>query len=230
MSGVGSTISSVLFDLDNTLVDRAAGFERFCRELYRTSGVMERTHSEDAAVALIIEWDESGIPPVPTLLERIMEVWPGVFGDLDQAVAVFLEILPRMVLLDPRTRNMLEDLSDQGVACGIVTNGGTPMQQAKIEESGLQGLVVSYTISQAAGVSKPDAAIFAQALQSIGGRVETTLFVGDNPEHDIVGASAVGMRTAWMHLGRQWSLTDVTPEYTLDNVWQVRDIVLGSPG
>ena len=227
MSGAGPGISSVLFDLDNTLLDRVAGFERFCRELYRTGGVMGRTHSEDGAVALMVEWDRSGIPPVPTLLERIMGVWPGVFQDLDQAVAVFLEVLPRMMLLDPRTRNMLEDLSEQGIACGIVTNGGTPMQQAKIEESGLQGLVASYTISQAVGVSKPDSAIFAIALQAIGARASTTLFVGDNPEADIVGAAAVGMRTAWMRLRRQWPLTDVTPDYTLDEVWQVRDIALG---
>ena len=228
MSGAGSGVSSVLFDLDNTLLDRTAGFERFCRELYRTGGSMERTHSEDEAVALMIEWDQSGIAPIPTLLERIMDNWPGVFRDLDQAVVVYLEMLPRMVLLDPRTRNMLEDLSDQGIACGIVTNGGTPMQQAKIEESGLQGLVASFTISQAVGVSKPDSAIFALALQAIGARARTTLFVGDSPEHDIAGADAAGMQTAWMRLGRQWSLDDVTPDYTLDHVWQVRDIVLRS--
>ena len=108
-----------------------------------------------------------------------------------------------------------------------MTNGGTPMQQAKIEESGLQGLVASFTISQAVGVSKPDSAIFALALQAIGARARTTLFVGDSPEHDIAGADAAGMQTAWMSLGRQWSLDDVTPDYTLDHVWQVRDIVLG---
>ena len=227
MSGDGSGISWVLFDLDNTLLDRAAGFERLCREIYRTGGVMERTHSEDEAVALMIEWDRSGIPPVPTLLERITDTWPGVFRDLDQAIAVYLEMLPRMVLMDPRTRNMLEDFSDQGIACGIVTNGGTLMQKAKIEESGLQGLVASFTISQTVGASKPDSAIFALALQAIGARAKTTLFVGDNPELDIAGANAVGMRTAWIRLGREWPLADVTPDYTLDHVWQVRDIVLG---
>ena len=226
-SGAGSGISRVLFDLDNTLLDRAAGFERLCRELFRTGGAMERTHSEDAAVALMIEWDQSGIPLIPTLLERITDTWPDLFRDLDQAVAVFLEMLPRMVFLDPRTRNMLEDFSDQGIACGIVTNGGTLMQRAKIEESGLQELVASFTISQDVGVAKPDPAIFAHALKTIGARAGTTLFVGDNPEHDVAGAKAVGMRTAWLGLGRQWPLANVTPDYTLDHVWQVRDLVLG---
>ena len=226
-SANGSGISRVLFDLDNTLLDRTAGFERFCRELYRTDGVMDRTHSEDEAVALMIGWDQSGIPLIPTLLERITDTWHGVFRDLDQAIAVSLEMLPRMVIVDPRTRNMLEDFSDQGIACGIVTNGGTTMQKAKIEESGLQGLVSSYTISQTVGVSKPDPAIFELALQAIGATARTTLFVGDSPELDIAGAVAVGMRTAWMRLGRQWTLADVTPDYTLEHVWQVRDIVLG---
>jgi putative hydrolase of the HAD superfamily len=122
---------------------------------------------------------------------------------------------------------MLEDFSDQGIACGIVTNGGTLMQRAKIEESGLQELVASFTISQDVGVAKPDPAIFAHALKTIGARAGTTLFVGDNPEHDVAGAKAVGMRTAWLGLGRQWPLANVTPDYTLDHVWQVRDLVLG---
>ena len=38
--------SAVLFDLDNTLLDREAGFELFCRELYRTNPVMSQSHSE----------------------------------------------------------------------------------------------------------------------------------------------------------------------------------------
>ena len=227
MNGDGSGISAVLFDLDNTLLDRVAAFERFCRELYRTGGVMGRTHSEDEAVAMMVEWDRSGIPPAPALLERIMGTWPGVFRDLDQAVSVFLEMLPRIVILQPRTRNMLDDLSDRGVASGIVTNGGATMQRAKIEEPGLEALVASFTISQAAGASKPEPAIFALALQAIGAWARTTLFVGDNPELDIAGAAAVGMRTAWMSLGRQWPLASVTPDHTLDHVWQVRDIVLG---
>ena len=43
-------IASVLFDLDNTLLDRNLGFESFCRELYHTSGAMSDTHTSPSGL------------------------------------------------------------------------------------------------------------------------------------------------------------------------------------
>lgn len=219
--------SAVLFDLDNTLLDRETGFERFCQELYRTSAPMSLTHSEEDAVALLKSWDEGGMASTATLWEQVIDQWPGVFKDVDQAMAVFLEMYPAMLVLDPRTRNMLEDFSDMGIRCGIVTNGGESMQTAKIEESGLVGLVDSYTISGSLGVSKPDPMIFRAALDSIRAVPDRTLFVGDNPDHDIVGAKGAGMKAGWMSLGRSWLLQETRPEYVLENVWDARTIALG---
>ena len=219
--------SFVLFDLDNTLLDRESGFDSFCRELYRTSGAMSGTHTEDDAVALMKNWDESGYISTPAVWEKVIGQWPGVFRDIEQAMTVFLETFPAMLVLDPRTRNMLEDFSDRGVRCGIVTNGGTPMQAAKIEESGLVALVDSYIISGSLGISKPDPRIFHTALESIRAVAGRTLFVGDNAEHDIVGAQSVGMKGAWMTLDRAWPVAGAEPDFVLENIWDVRRLVFG---
>ena len=219
--------SFVLFDLDNTLLDRESGFDNFCRELYRTSGAMSETHTEEEAVALINSWDLGGYVSTPAVWEKVIDQWPGVFKDIEQAMAVFLEMFPALLILDPRTRNMLEDFSDRGVRCGIVTNGGTPMQTAKIEETGLVALVDSYIISGSLGVSKPDPRIFETALESISAEAGRTLFVGDNAEHDIVGAQSVGMKGAWMSLDRTWPVAGAEPDFVLENIWDVRKLVFG---
>ena len=222
--------SAVLFDLDNTLLDREAGFELFCRELYRTNPVMSQSHSEEDAIALLHSWDQAGLASTPLVWETAINQWPGIFKDIDQAMIVFLEMFPALLVLDPRTRNMLEDFSDRGVRTGIVTNGGTPMQTAKIEESGLVALVDSYMISGSLGVRKPDPVIFQAALESIGAVARRTLFVGDNAEHDIVGASDVGMKGAWMSLSRPWPVEGTEPDFVLENVWDVRQLVFGEGG
>ena len=219
-------ISSVLFDLDDTLLDRTAGFESFCRELYHTSGAMSDTHSEGEAVELMLDWDSKGMGSREEFFKNILGLWPGVFRDLQQAMQVFIESYPRLLVLDPQTRALLEDLQDADIPTGIVTNGGTIMQSNKIRESGLEGLVGAIVISEEAGVAKPDPRIFEKALSQIHASPASTLFVGDNPEADILGASDMGMPTAWLRNGQEWHFEQGKPDYVFDHAYEIREIVL----
>lgn len=219
-------IASVLFDLDNTLLDRTAGFESFCRELYHTSGVMNDTHTERDAVDLMLDWDAQGMRSREDFFKNVLQEWPGVFRDLQQAMQVFVESYPRLLVLEPQTRALLEDLQDAALPTGIVTNGGTIMQSNKIRESGLGGLVGTIVISEEAGVSKPDPRIFEKALSQIQASPASTLFVGDNPEADIIGAKDMGMPTAWLHNGQEWPFEQRKPDYVYGHAYEIRGIVL----
>ena len=218
-------ITSVLFDLDNTLLDRSAGFESFCRELYHTSVVMSDTHTEREAVELMLDWDAQGMRSREDFFKNVLGQWPGVFRDLHQAMQVFIESYPRLMVLEPQIRALLEDLQDANLPTGIVTNGGAIMQSNKIRESGLEGLVGTVVISEEAGVSKPDPRIFEQALSQIQSSPSSTLFVGDNPEADILGAKGIGMPTAWVHTGQEWALEQRMPDYVVGHAYEIRDIV-----
>lgn len=53
---------------------------------------------------------------------------------------------------------------------------------------------------------KPHGAIFKQALQQIGVSPEQCLHIGDHPEHDMLGAYDMGMKTCWLKDGtREWN-------------------------
>lgn len=219
-------ISSVLFDLDDTLLDRNLGFESFCRELYHTSGAMSDTHSEREAVELMLDWDSKGMGSRENLFKNILSQWPGVFRDLQQAMQVFIESYPRLLVLEPQNRALLEDLQDADFPTGIVTNGGTIMQSNKIRESGLDGLVGTIVISEEAGVAKPDPRIFEKALSQLQASPASTLFVGDNPEADILGAKDMGMPTVWLHNGQEWPFEQRKPDYVFEHAYEIREIVL----
>ncbi len=220
------TIRFVLFDLDDTLLERGAGFARFCRELYHTSGVMTDTHTEDEAVALMVELDAGGMRPRQEFFQEVIRQWPGVFRDVPQAIEVYLSSYPEMLILAPLTRALLEDIQEAGLRAAIVTNGGLAMQSRKIEASGLRGLVDAVVISEELGVAKPDPRIFEHAMAGIDAVAADSLFVGDNPEADILGAMGVGMRSAWLRRGREWGYDDQRPDYILDDVAAVRELVL----
>ena len=220
-------IESVLFDLDNTLIDRNGAFRRFCVDLYRSNDAIRRVSTEDEAADLMVEFDQDGICDRHQLFEQVISKWPGSFEDEEEAVELYTRQYPTLISLAPRTRRLLEDLRSRGVQCGVVTNGGSEMQWTKVNSSGLVALVDAVVVSGDLEVRKPDPRIFELALGKIGARAESTLFVGDNPVADILGASAVGMTSAWIRLGREWPFADQPPDYALNHVSEAREIVFG---
>ena len=228
--GEPGAIQHILFDLDNTLLDGEAGFIRFFRELYHTGGHMRRTHTEEEAIALMVTYDSrhvGGGNRLNGLFSDIMNQWPGVFQDLEEAMQVYLTTIPRMLILDPPTRELLEDLQEKGIPSAIVTNGRAILQANKIHESGLDGLVQAFVISEELGIAKPDRRIFERALEQIEASPLTTMFVGDDIKEDILGAKCLGMQTAWVHRGRQWPHEGQNPDHVVGHVSEIRDIVFG---
>lgn len=54
-------------------------------------------------------------------------------------------------------------------------------------------------LAEDVGASKPAPDMFEAALAATGVTPEQVLHVGDNPEHDVLGALEVGMRTVWVN-------------------------------
>jgi putative hydrolase of the HAD superfamily len=96
-----------------------------------------------------------------------------------------------------------------------VTNGRADGQQAKVQEMGLRDAVDVVITSGGIGFKKPDPRIFHAAVSALGVAASETLFVGDNPQSDVVGPAKVEMRTAWLANGREWLLPDVRPDCIL---------------
>ena len=166
-----------------------------------------------------------GYAPIPEIYEEMLEVWLGSFSSLDAAVEAHFAMMPEVVGLHPNTEAMLKRFRDEGIPVGVVTNGGTETQWGKLRKTGIADLVTACVVSQEFGAWKPDPAIFNHALHLIGADAESTLFVGDNSEHDILGAIGVGMRTAWMSLDREWEIESAYPDYILNAVWEAEGLV-----
>ncbi|MEX2543246.1 MAG: HAD family hydrolase, partial [Trueperaceae bacterium] len=72
------------------------------------------------------------------------------------------------------------------------------------EATGIAEYFDSILISGNLGFAKPDPRIFSLAADSLGVSSRECIFVGDNPERDIVGAGRSGMRTVWISHGIRW--------------------------
>lgn len=235
MKNVQPPVKAVLFDLDDTLLSRKSAFARYCADLYHSNEAMQQFHTEDEAISLLLSWDFNSADTLnfrgqgsrsrQDFFADVISQWPTIFDNVSHAVEMFEETMPRMLTLEPQTRQLLENLHRDRIPTCIVTNGGSTMQAAKIINTGLDSLVDAYVISEDAGAWKPDKAIFEKALSLIEADPSTTMFIGDNPEADILGAKGLGMRTAWMRLNRSWPYQSQKPDFIFENVWDLGDII-----
>lgn len=81
---------------------------------------------------------------------------------------------------------------------GLVSNGRTKGQIAKINACGISEFFSSICISESVGCKKPDAAIFQTCLDELSVQSNEAVFVGDNPIVDIEPAKKLGMFAVWV--------------------------------
>ena len=217
-------IKSVLFDLDNTLIDRSEAFQRLFEHWHQTLPSLDRPADREAFVSRMARRG-NGYEPIPDIYQDVLDEWPGSFSSLDSAVETHFKTMPKVVALHPETEAMLRRLRSHGVPVGVVTNGSSKTQWGKLRNTGIAALVETCVVSEDFGTRKPDPAIFRHALGLIGAEAESTLFVGDNVEHDIIGAFRANMQTAWVSLGRAWDPKLPYPDYVINEVWEVERLV-----
>ena len=133
---------------------------------------------------------------------------------------------PEAFTLEESTKQLLQTLADSNTPWGIVTNG-SPLQSDVIRAMGLDRLTKSIFVSSIIRLRKPDKAIFELAASSVspGTELNNILFVGDNPIADIEGATAAGMKTAWVSRGVDWWGRGHNPGDTIENVWELSRLI-----
>ena len=191
-------LKAILFDLDDTLYD----FRSYWRERFRLAlGLVKarHVHLDPEALALV------------ALSERVfIEHWPDFLrrqGIDDEALiaethAVFRqEWFERMALAEDAAPTLMALRPHYKL--GLITNGPSAIQRAKIERFGLAEYLDVLIVSGEVGVAKPDPAIFRLALERLGVEPAEALFVGDSPEYDLRGAEAAGMLFVWMNPGAE---------------------------
>jgi putative hydrolase of the HAD superfamily len=199
----GLEIAALLFDLDNTLVDRDDAIRKLGRQMYTGIGVSDSSISEEGFVDEFFRIDAAGsIPDKRAQMTTVASELSTLLTDADQLLDWRNREYPTALVWDQSTRLTLDLLNKIGVPWGIVTNG-SPIQQTVMENLGMYREASAVVVSSLVELRKPDKRIFELAMSLVAGELSADkfLFVGDNPTADIVGASEAGNKTAWLYLG-----------------------------
>lgn len=174
-------LRAVLFDLDNTLIDRDRAFRACVTSRFPDSEVHRELFHLDARGhgdrdALFAAWERHA-------------GWLLTQDVLASLIAV--NLAPAAELLA-----VLRELATK-VEIGIVTNGGGAAQRRKLSAAGLDHVFPHHRVwvSAEVGVDKPDPAIFQRVCDALGIPPEHCLYIGDYEPHDRIGPAGAGMRS-----------------------------------
>ncbi|MBP2349505.1 putative hydrolase of the HAD superfamily [Kribbella aluminosa] len=204
-------MKAVVFDLDDTLFDHSGSAERGLRGWVAELGVPPT----DELVARWFEIEERVYPAwlagelthqgqrrerMRQFLPLLGLTVPTTDAGLDEVFEGYLKLYRGNWVAFPDARPALEVARGNGWRIGVLTNGSTAQQNAKLSAIGLADLVDVVCASESLGVSKPDPLAYQRVCEELGVEPEDALMVGDNLELDVLAARKAGLTAR--HLDR----------------------------
>jgi putative hydrolase of the HAD superfamily len=216
-------IKAVLFDLDETLLDREAMIERFLIGQYARLAL--QTPSYEVYRARFKELDEHGYADRYQVFQTLAAEFSLPFS-AEELLADFRRHVWQSSQPFPDTYDVLKALHSRGYPLGLITNGSSEAQRGKLNATDLAAYFDVILISEEEKIRKPEAAIFLRAAEKLNVDPGACMFAGDNPQADIAGAHSVGMTTVWRKGYIAWpEQLSIRPAHTIDELSQLLAIV-----
>ncbi|MCF1595242.1 HAD family hydrolase [Streptomyces muensis] len=208
----------VLFDLDNTLVDRRGALDDWAAEFASRHGLED----EGRAYVLGVLAERAYPATFDVIRTRYglpmstAELWRVYCTDIAALVSCPAEVLDGLV-----------ELRAAGWRVGVATNGAVDIQRAKLRATGIAERVDGVFVSEEAGARKPQTRHFAMAAARCGTVLgDGGWMVGDNPVNDIGGGRSVGLHTIWIGDDRSWPPDHPGPDHTVPRARAAIDLLL----
>lgn len=237
-------IKAVIFDLGGTLIEYAGKYDAW-PELEEpglnaafavlTQGGLalpgvERFRSK-AFELLPIRWHQATAGQrnltVPSLLVDMLDqlgVEPPDETTLELAAARYERAVCAGAIAVPDSRQTVAQLSDSGYKLGLISNTmfSSRSHIADLDRFGLTRYFDSLLFSADVNKWKPSPAPFDHVLGELGVGPENAVFVGDDPNADIVGARRASMHVVhFVSSDRFASPVGVTADATIDDLRQL---------
>lgn len=204
-------IKAVIFDLDDTLYDESSyvsqAFDQVATYLSQKYGISKQEIFEK----MKYELDCHGRGKI---FDRVCEYF-SLQESIKDLVHIYRNTVPDLNLY-PDSEDILNKLKRTGIRTGIITDGCSVVQHKKLDALGLKKIIDYIIVTDDFGPDywKPSRKPYLDMLKTLGCEPGQSIYVGDNPHKDFLGAKAIGMKT--VRIKRQKGMfihTDLSKEY-----------------
>ena len=123
-------------------------------------------------------------------------------------------------------KELISELHSDGYRLYIVTNGIEKTQKRRLTKAGIYPFFKEIFVSETIGHQKPKKEYFDYVLNHIDetdkGKV---LLIGDSLTSDIKGAIGAGITCAWLRHNSNADSGELKPDYIIDNIAQLKNIL-----
>ena len=207
----------LVFDVDDTLYEQIVPFENAFRSLFDIDIDIEKFYLLSRYYSDVkFEASRNGEMTMDEYhIYRIQEAAKdlGVYLTDEQALSMQKEYKKNQqkLKMSDTTISILELAKKNNVKLGVITNGPSEHQWAKVDALGVEKWIPreNIIVSGDLGINKPDVRIFAAMQEKLQLGVESLYYIGDSLENDIVGANNAGWKSIWINRYKQKSPKEV---------------------
>ncbi|XP_002981340.2 N-acylneuraminate-9-phosphatase [Selaginella moellendorffii] len=223
-------LGAVFFDLDDTLVLTHAATKIANDAVKAVLANRAPSSNADEVVSAFLEgfssspWDPVGQVDVTEWRARIWHVALQKWSVQDIELARDLQACfdrERMLAFQwaEGVEALVRELQNQGLKVGLITNGHTVVQRAKLEACKAQELFNVILVGGEEPREKPYKEIFLKACELAGCDPRESVMVGDNLSTDIQGGLNAGfLATIWVNLHGHPPSSSIHPSYTISSI------------
>ena len=213
---------AILFDLDETLIDRTQSIRQYAQRLQQDWPASLAPITVSAIADTIFAADDHGYRPREALCADLGHQLPWrTPPTVSELQAHWNTWFPLSSVARDGLVSTLSTLQAQGIRLGVISNGAVQRQQPKIDALQIRAYLSTVVISEAVQIKKPDPRIFALALAQVGCEASQAWFVGDHPVNDILGASAAGLQAIWLTGVHPWPAAHSAPRWHIASLTEI---------
>lgn len=222
-------LKAVLFDLDQTLVDFLVMKHKSCdaaiQAMIKAGLKMKPVKAKKELSKLYDQygWEHQ------LIFNKFLKKLTGKvdYNILAHGIIAYRKAKQDSVVPYPKTRETLLALKKKGLKLGIVSDAPRLNAWLRLAEMNLTDFFdVVITLGDSKR-PKPHPAAFKKALKELRLRPEEVLFVGDNPDRDILGAKKVGMKTCLAKHGQVFFSKKHKAGFEIKKIGELLKIVSG---
>jgi FMN hydrolase / 5-amino-6-(5-phospho-D-ribitylamino)uracil phosphatase len=191
----------VLFDLDDTLCDHDGSLRVRLATSFAAAFNGNPPEHLDQIVEESIDVSVFGTDHFADVLKPHGVTDAGL---VQAAADVYVADRYRGLELFPEAVDVVRQIGERANV-GMITNGPSGIQRGKIDLLQIEPLFPFILVSEEVDIWKPDPRIFHRAMELGKAAPEETVYIGDNPGHDVAGAHAAGITSVWVNRrGMDW--------------------------